>query len=607
MKLLAELKRRSVFKVGAAYVVIAWLVVQAASIAFPAFDAPPWVLRIFILVSLLGLPIALVFAWAFDQSHDGVKTEAGSRSDKAIFVVAAALVALAFAWFFLGQPADRADTPPRPQAVAAPAPPAPPPVNPQSIAVLPFVNMSADEDNEFFSDGISEELLNALARVDGLGVASRTSSFAYKDRELGASDIARQLKVRYILEGSVRKQDDQVRITAQLIDASDDRHVWAQSYDRQMTDIFEIQDDIANAIVAELRGTLGKQPGDAVSIRADTDNMQAYEKYLKARELFLTRNDLPESIRLFEQVTTMDPQFARGWEGLAAIYAIVEGWGYHDRDYTALSAAAARRALALDPSLSMPWAALALAEQKNRPVDWDQVLEMVDRAIAADPKNATALLWRSIAWINLGFFDRAIADQRACLAIDPEYANCERWLAAAHLDAGQDDQALALFERGVANRFVGSRSISFVPLLVERGDRLAALLLLDGLQAPLGLQRELLASLQQPKRPVADAEALLARHGVTAAGYSGVPLTREHALLWLGAFDLVAAEDAGADDTVIAWEPRPAGWRNSPAFKRLLVKLGVPTYWRKHGFPPQCRAVGASDFSCDAPGARPVK
>ena len=288
MNLFTELKRRKVFKIGAAYVVVAWLVVQAASIAFPAFDAPSWVLRVFILIAFLGLPIALVFAWAFDFHPDGIQSETRSRSDKLIFVIAALLVALAFAWYFKGQPANRAGDP-LPVA-AAPAPkPAPPAVNPQSVAVLPFVNMSGDKDNEFFSDGISEELLNALVRVDGLGVASRTSSFAFKGKTVAASEIAGQLKVRYILEGSVRKQGSTVRITAQLIDASDDRHVWSQTYDRQLTDIFKIQDDIANAIVTAVRGTLGKQPGRAVEVRADTDNMQAYELYLKARELFIAR------------------------------------------------------------------------------------------------------------------------------------------------------------------------------------------------------------------------------------------------------------------------------------------------------------------------------
>ena len=333
MNLFTELKRRKVFKIGAAYVVVAWLVVQAASIAFPAFDAPSWVLRVFILIAFLGLSIALVFAWAFDFHPDGIQSETRSRSDKLIFVIAALLVALAFAWYFKGQPANRAGDP-LPVA-AAPAPkPASPAVNPQSVAVLPFVNMSGDKDNEFFSDGISEELLNALVRVDGLGVASRTSSFAFKGKTVAASDIAGQLKVRYILEGSVRKQGSTVRITAQLIDASDDRHVWSQTYDRQLTDIFKIQDDIANAIVAAVRGTLGKQPERAVEVRADTDNMQAYELYLKARELFIARRELPESVRLFERAVAMDPDFARGWEGLAAVSSVIYSWGFHDRDYS---------------------------------------------------------------------------------------------------------------------------------------------------------------------------------------------------------------------------------------------------------------------------------
>jgi adenylate cyclase len=196
---------------------------------------------------------------------------------------------------------------------------------PSSIAVLPFVNMSAGtRQNEYFADGISEELLNVLVKVEGLGVASRTSSFAYKGRELSAAVIAQRAEGRHILEGSVRKAGNRVRITAQLIDAGSDRHLWSETYDRELTDIFAIQDEIAKAIVAALRGTLGEPAGsDDVVVRADTDNLDAYQTYLKARELFLTRTRLDESVRLFEQVVALDPEFARGWEGLAAVASVI--------------------------------------------------------------------------------------------------------------------------------------------------------------------------------------------------------------------------------------------------------------------------------------------
>ena len=421
MNLFAELKRRNVIRMAGLYLVGAWLLTQVAGTVLPMFGAPDWLPRSVVVLLALGFVPMLVFAWVFEITPEGIKRDADIALGDSIaphtarrmnrMIVAVLVLAVTFFAFDRLVLAPRRDaalvvaTTQSVQAAAATiaaAAAATPVVDPHSIAVLPFVNMSGDKDNEFFSDGISEELLNALVRVEGLGVASRTSSFAFKGKDVAASEIAGQLKVRYILEGSVRKQGDAVRITAQLIDASDDRHVWSETFDRKLTDIFKIQDEIANAIVTAVRGSVG--PGaaaKAVSIRADTDNMQAYEVYLKARELFLARRDLPESIRLFEQVTRMDPGFARGWEGLAAVYAIVEGWGIRDRDYTALAQVAARRALALDASLSMPWAALSIAEQRQRPADWDQVLEMADKAIAADPNNTTALLWRSIAWTSV--------------------------------------------------------------------------------------------------------------------------------------------------------------------------------------------------------------
>jgi len=606
MNLIAELKRRKVFKIGAAYVVVAWLVVQVASIAFPAFDAPVWVLRVFILIAFLGLPIALVFAWAFDFHPDGLQSETRSRSDKLIFLIAGVLVALAFLWYFKGQPANRAGEP-LPAEATPKASPAPPAVNPQSVAVLPFVNMSGDKDNEFFSDGISEELLNALVRVDGLGVASRTSSFAFKGKDVAASEIAGQLKVRYILEGSVRKQGGNVRITAQLIDASDDRHVWSQTYDRQLTDIFKIQDDIANAIVAAVRGTLGKQPERAVSVRADTDNMQAYELYLKARELFIARSDLPESVRLFARTVAMDPQFARGWEGLAAVSSVMESWGFDDRDYTTLARTSAQRALKLDPSLSMPWAALAQVQKGKWPVDYDKVQQQLGKAIAADPHNATALLWRGIAWTELGFFDRALADLDLCLKLEPGYHNCRSHKMLALLSRGDETAAIAEFNRSVANGAATSRTENLLATLVHRGNDTAALLLMDSWDVPIGLRHVLLAALRHPGAKQVDARDLIKQHLSEPNNRALDNFGSSHFYFWFGDYDRVADVDSSKQASIIAWDRYPANFRNSPQMKRRLVNEGVVAYWRKHGFPPVCRPVGASDFTCDAINAGAVQ
>jgi adenylate cyclase len=452
--------------------------------------------------------------------------------------------------------------------------------------------MSADAENEYFADGISEELLNVLVKVEDIGVASRTSSFAYKGRELGAAVIAEQLKVNHILEGSVRKAGNRVRITAQLIDAVNDRHLWSETYDRELTDIFAIQDEIANAIVAALRGTLvTDQALRTVTVRADTDDLDAYQLYLKARELFLTRVRLDESVRLFEQVVALDPEFARGWEGLATASAVIISWvdEYISIDRQALirrSEQAAERALALDPGLSMPWVARSVAARGK---DFSSRLDLVERAIVADPKNATAYLVRSIIWIELGFFDRALADLDQCLSIDPAYGNGRRWKAITLLVKGEVDLALELYTQGIAAGFNTSRANSFVEPLIRRGNRFAAILLMRDLGWPVDVQQAVVAALGDGAAPP-DVAALVRRNPqIPRAQFQWGLLLRDYA---------IAAEQEVLGSLVEHWDPAYEGLRESPAFKRIIERMGAPAYWREHGYPPQCRPVGADDFEC---------
>jgi adenylate cyclase len=598
MSLLAELKRRNVVKVGAAYLLVAWLVVQAASIGFPAFEAPAWALRVFILVLLLGFPIAVVMAWMFEMTPEGVKLEAAPTGNKRIVGAAIVLALLAVAWYYRGQPSVRGSDIPAGEVGAAAAASKP---LPRSIAVLPFVNMSSDSSNESFADGISEELLNVLVKVPELGVASRTSSFAFKGKEIGAGEIAKQLKVSYILEGSVRKAGDKVRITAQLIDAVHDRHLWSETYDRELTDIFAVQGEIANAIVAALRGSL--EPAKAapvVQVQADTENMQAYELYLKARENFIARRQLPETVKLFERVVALDPKFARGWEGLAATASVAPSWGYTDRDYIALAAEAAEKALALDPKLSMPWAVRSQVVTGQWPIDYPIVLADLDHAVAADPRNATALLWRAIAWINLGFFDRAVADCDQAIALEPNYLNVTRHKALAVLFQGKYDEAFALFDSGVDKGFVGSRSESFIAPMMAQGRRAEALLLLHVDELAPELREALVLKLDHPEARIADTGALVARHlHDPVVEQNSVTFGETHLYLWLGDFDAASRSDDSVTTTISAWDRYPTAWRNSPGMKNKLKAQGVPAYWRAKGFPPQCHALGADDFQCD--------
>jgi TolB-like protein len=602
-----------VVRVAVVYAATAFAVLQAADIMLPQMNVPDWAMGLLVAFVVFGFPIALVLAWALDITPDGIKrTEAapagtndaatpallGKRTVLAAALLVAVGVGLGAGWFL--RPATEspgvseigvgAEFP----AAAENSALTPISAISKSIAVLPFVNMSADAENEYFADGISEELLNVLVKVDDIGVASRTSSFAYKGRELGAAVIARELNVNHILEGSVRKSGNRVRITAQLIDAVEDRHLWSETYDRELDDIFAIQDEIANAIVAALRGTLGSGEVErAVTVRADTENLDAYQRYLKARELFLARTALDESVGLFEEVVAMDPEFARGWEGLAAASAVIIDWEsvYPDVDPEALASRAleaAERALALDPQLAMPFAVRALLMQYRLPIPFAEALALLDQAITADPAQASVYLWRAITWINLGFMDRALSDLDACLAIDPAYGNCLRWKALAAAYLGDDALAFKLFERGVAADFVGNRADTFIERLVARGDRLTALLLMRDIRMPAELQQAVIAAIEQGQPP-AQLEELLARHpdSDNPTGH-----------MMLRAYDRAAAWEGRITTLVAQWDPVHSGFRNTPAFRRILEKQGVPDYWRENGYPPLCRPVGVDDYEC---------
>jgi adenylate cyclase len=548
-----------------------------------------------------------VFSWIYELTPEGLKRDSGATPDPAFnaatahklnvatIVAAALVIGVIVLDRLLPQSGDRFPMIETAAGVQVPAAAMPAKsTNDKSIAVLPFVNMSADAENEYFADGISEELLNVLVKVEDIGVASRTSSFAYKGRELGAAVIARELNVNHILEGSVRKSGNRVRITAQLIDALEDRHLWSETYDRELTDIFAIQDEIANAIVAALRGTLGAGEAQrAITVRADTDNMDAYQRYLKARELFLARTALDESVRLFEEVVAMDPEFARGWEGLAAVNGIIIDWtdSYPSIDTVQLTARAfeaADRALALDPQLAMPWAVRGLLMNYELPIPFAESLALFERAIIADPAQASVYLWRAITWVNLGFLDLAMNDLDACLVIDPAYGNCVRWKAVTAALMGDDALAMALFERGVATGFVVNRADTFIERLIARGDRLTAMLLMRERGMPPEFQQAIIAAVEQGAPPALLA-GLLERH------------PRFDVPVWhivLRAYDRAAERQERTSTLVSYWDPVHAGFRNSRAFRSILEQLGIPAYWREHGYPPQCRPVGADDYEC---------
>jgi TolB-like protein len=352
--MLAELKRRNVFKVGAAYLVVAWLVVQVASIALPAFEAPHWVLRVFILLLGLGFPLALVLAWTLELTPDGLRVEPAPRGNKRIFATAGGLAALALLWYFVGQPALRpaatvapgAAAPTVPSAAIAPVAASAAAIapSPKSIAVLPFADFSQGHDQSWFADGLTDEILNALTRTPDLLVSARTSSFGYKESTLSIPQIAAELGVAHVLEGSVRSTPQRIRVTAQLIRAADGFHVWSQNYDRDAADVIAIQEDLARQIAVAMQTSMDPAAISDMAL-VGTRSVEAYQAYLHG---VATVNTLDHAQYLaaydrFEHARASDPTFAAAHARAAAFwFAQLDLTGVNS-GLTDLSAAAIRQ------------------------------------------------------------------------------------------------------------------------------------------------------------------------------------------------------------------------------------------------------------------------
>ncbi|HKJ17437.1 MAG TPA: hypothetical protein VJ984_08830, partial [Xanthomonadales bacterium] len=497
MSIINELKRRNVFRVATAYVVVSWLLLQVSDVLLDFAEAPPWVGKAILGFLLVGFVVALVLSWLFESTSEGIKLDTGdshvdavrARRLNILTILAAIGVAVMFAWQQLKgpEPVPATDSVvatetelPTGEVEAGTA------INDASIAVLPFADLSPEGDQEYFTDGISEEILNVLASVEGLAVASRTSSFAFKNqKDLGIPEIGNALEVRHVLEGSVRTAGSNIRITAQLIDASTDKHLWSNNFDRELTaeNVFEIQDEIASAIVNELSKSLNLAAlvNSAIHIEADTKNLDAYQLFLQGRQRFRVRStmNLPGTIEVFQQAVDLDPEFARAWAGLAAALVVAPSWDVDTQgeDYHALSQQSARRAIELDDSLALPYAVLGNSFRKTNPVEFITSNQMLSDALERDPRETSALLWRGINWIALGFFDRAIEDIRKCQEIDPSYENCFVWEGLAQLYAGNLEIAFQAFERAAGSN-ASSQTRPFAFALARRGDKFSALIAL---------------------------------------------------------------------------------------------------------------------------------
>jgi len=424
----AKLRRRKVVQWGLAYAAAAWALLQVFGFAADSFGWPAIAKQIAMLGLAIGLPVAAVLAWY----HGDRGQQRVTRSE---FVIVALLLLLGgglVIWW-----GRVAEAPGAPGIARAPGSAT---VDDRSIAVLPFVNMSSDPEQEYFSDGMAEQVLDQLSRIPDLRVIARTSSFAFKRKEVDVATIAQQLHVSHLLEGSVRKAGNRVRITAQLIRTADSSHLWSETYDRELTDVFAIQDEIATAVVQQLKVTLfgGRLPG-----RSTTANLDAYSLYLQGRYLYERhgREDMERAVSLYRQALELDPSYASAWAALAEA-----GWVLADEGYRDASAAAresmesAQKALSLDPQLALAHSMMGNV-QFSYYWDWPAADASFRKALACDPNDMGATFRSGFLAMGLGQVDEAVGLFRRAVTLSPINPSAHEWLGHAYLVSNRLDDA----------------------------------------------------------------------------------------------------------------------------------------------------------------------
>jgi TolB-like protein/Flp pilus assembly protein TadD len=444
-----ELRRRNVFKVAMVYLIASWLLIQIAETTFPALQLPDWTVTFVVVVLAILFPIAVIFAWAFELTPEGLKRtgqvdpsesitgQTGQRMNHLIIgALVLAVVVLVMTHGGFGPDQDDAVD----DAATT------------SIAVLPFVNMSDDKGNEFFSDGLSEELLNVLAQVDGLRVAARTSSFSFKGSNEDLRDVASQLGVEHVLEGSVRKSGNRIRATAQLIKADDGFHLWSETFDYEVDDIFKIQDEIALAVVDALKVNLLGEERERLT-RRSTTSVEAHNLYLRGRQFLhlRTQESLQQARTLFQRAVQMDPGYALAYSGLSdSIQLLSSNHALISiRDADAESRPLLTRAVALDPESAEVWASTGLMEMHVR--NTDAAAEALERAIELNPSYAAGYLWYASLRSSPPYNDDegALEIYRKVLTIDPLSRVAQQNVGATLLQLGRIDEAEAEFRRGL--------------------------------------------------------------------------------------------------------------------------------------------------------------
>jgi len=414
----SELRRRNVYKVAGAYAIVAWLLIQAASILFPTFDAPAWVMKVFVSAIILGFPVALIFAWAFEITPEGIKRAEDVSLEQSIthhtgrkLMTATVVLGLIAAGLLIFQFTRKPNAGAQANIGA----------ESKSIAVLPFQNLSSDKENAFFAQGIQDEIITTLSKISGLRVISRTSTARYQSEPGNLAEIARDLRVANVLEGSVQKSGDRVHINVQLIQAETDSHLWAQIYDRELTDVFSVEGEVAKKIADSLSATLSPQEKATVETKP-TENADAYVLYLRARE-YQTRPDnllgeFQTAADLFQQAIAIDPNFALAHARLSSVTSQIYHWFEPTESRRQKARAEAIESLRLQPNLGEGHAALGLCLY-YADADYEGALRELNLAARALPNDGDVGLYIAAVQRRQGHLEEALAAYERAQAIDP--------------------------------------------------------------------------------------------------------------------------------------------------------------------------------------------
>jgi serine/threonine-protein kinase len=578
---LAELKRRHVYRVAIAYAVVAWLLIQVATQVFPFFEIPNWVVRLVVLVSVLGFPISLIIAWAFEMTPQGMKREGAIAPNEyiphwstrkfAALIVTIAMFATGVLWFQLVR-----SKPTSPAQITAAAMP-----SQKSIAVLPLLNESGDPGDEYFSDGLSEELIAALAQVRGLKVIGRSSSFRFKDKKEESKAIGEKLGVSTLLEGTVRKQGDQVRIVAELINAADGSELWSRTFDRELKDIFAVQSEIAMAVATSLELTvLGANEKSAQN--AATKSVEAHNAYLQGHFYFERRNleDYRKSVGFFDQAIHLDPGYALAYAERSEAWAWIGDLSSEkQKEAWAAAGTDAEKAVAIDPHLAEAHAALGWVRFF---IEWKfaEGLAELGRAQELSPWNPTANDLMARVVVYLGQFQEAEKLARQAIELDPLGYQARTSLARVLSAEGKLDEAEAAGRKGVELQPTAAGNHRWqVFVAIQRGNGAAALREAQ-LEPNEGYRRFELALAHYARGDRSAADAALAELIAKDRNFLAYQIAEVYA--WRGEKDKafewlqISLNDHDTGTLSLLIDPLMRGLSDDVRYDGLLAKIGLP-------------------------------